>query len=211
MAAKKQEPTKVVITAPTMKNVSFRIKGTAPYVQGRFSKKAMDAMMRKMELGSQAKKGLAREPRDFDADYHGAMHMSTDGWLGMPATGFRNALISSCRLVGFAMTRAKLSIFVHADGFDAVDGIPLIRIDGEPERLDMLVKNATGVADIRVRPMWREWQANLRIRYDEDQFSAEDIANLIMRVGMQVGIGQGRPDSENSAGVGWGLFEIVNA
>jgi hypothetical protein len=29
-------------------------------------------------------------------------------------------------------------------------------------------------------------------------------------VGRQVGIGEGRPDSRNSCGMGWGLFEIVN-
>jgi len=42
------------------------------------------------------------------------------------------------------------------DGFDKIDGVPLIRLQGKPERTDMAVRNATGVADIRVRPMWRE-------------------------------------------------------
>jgi hypothetical protein len=27
--------------------------------------------------------------------------------------------------------------------------------------------------------------------------------------GMQVGIGEGQPDSKNSAGMGWGLFELA--
>lgn len=39
-------------------------------------------------------------------------------------------------------------------------------------------------------------------------FSHNDIVNLMMRVGQQVGIGEGRPDSKNSAGMGWGLFDI---
>jgi hypothetical protein len=30
----------------------------------------------------------------------------------------------------------------------------------------------------------------------------------IARVGQQVGICEGRPDSKNSAGMGWGLFDI---
>jgi hypothetical protein len=107
------------------------------------------------------------------------------------------------------MTLAKLSIFFEADGFDAVDGTPLIRIIGEPEVCEMPVRNATGVIDIRVRPMWREWSATLRIRYDLDQFSQTDVANLLQRVGMQVGIGEGRPDSKSSSGLGWGLFKIA--
>jgi hypothetical protein len=35
--------------------------------------------------------------------------------------------------------------------------------------------------------------------------------NLLARVGMQVGIGEGRPDSRESAGIGFGLFRIADA
>jgi hypothetical protein len=41
-------------------------------------------------------------------------------------------------------------------------------------------------------------------------FSLDDISNLLMRVGLQVGLGEGRPDSKKSAGMGWGTFEISN-
>ena len=37
----------------------------------------------------------------------------------------------------------------------------------------------------------------------------EDVANLIMRAGMQAGIGEGRPFSKESAGIGYGLFEVM--
>ncbi|MCX8016490.1 MAG: hypothetical protein N2690_01110 [Rhodocyclaceae bacterium] len=198
----------VVIKPPRIETAQFRIIGTAPYVQARFSGKAMQAMMSKMMAGSTARGKKTREARDFDEDYRQAMHVSTEGWHGIPASAFRQAMISACRLVGFKMTLAKLSIFVEADGFDAVDGIPLIKLDGTPERIDMAVRNATGVADIRVRPMWREWSANVRVRYDADQFTIDDVTNLMARVGMQVGIGEGRPDSRESAGLGWGTFKI---
>jgi hypothetical protein len=32
--------------------------------------------------------------------------------------------------------------------------------------------------------------------------------NLFNRVGQQVGVGEGRPDSRNSAGMGMGLFNV---
>jgi hypothetical protein len=47
------------------------------------------------------------------------------------------------------------------------------------------------------------------VSFDADQFALGDIGNLLVRVGMQVGIGEGRPDSKKSAGMGWGLFEVV--
>jgi hypothetical protein len=49
----------------------------------------------------------------------------------------------------------------------------------------------------------------LNMRWDADQFSADDIINLLMRVGLQVGIGEGRYDSKKSAGLGWGGFEVI--
>ena len=73
----------------------------------------------------------------------------------------------------------------------------------------MAVRNATGVADIRVRPMWREWAADVKVSYDADQFTLQDVTNLMQRVGMQVGIGEGRPDSRDSAGLGWGTFVLA--
>ena len=58
--------------------------------------------------------------------------------------------------------------------------------------------------------MFREgWEADVRIRYDGDQFTASDVVNLLARAGLQVGIGEGRPDSKKSTGMGWGLFEIA--
>ena len=209
MATKKTTgTTQVVIKPPKIELATFNIRGTAPYVQARFSAKAMQAMKSKMEAGTTAKGKKVRAPRDFEDDYNQAMHIATEGWNGIPAGAFRNGMISACRLVGFKMTLAKLSVFIEHDGIDKVDGIPLVRFEGKPERVDMAVRNATGVTDIRIRPMWREWSAKVRVRYDAEQFTIQDITNLMSRVGMQVGIGEGRPDSRMSAGLGWGTFEV---
>ncbi len=198
----------VTIKPANIQTAQFNITGTAPMVQARFSGKAMQAMMAKMALGSVANKSRAKPARDFDDDLEQAKHISVEGWQGIPASAFRQAMISACRLVGFKMTLAKLSVFVQADGFDRIDGIPLIRFEGTPERTEMAVRNATGVADIRIRPMWRQWTSKVRVAYDADQFTLQDVTNLMSRVGLQVGIGEGRPDSRDSAGLGWGTFKL---
>jgi hypothetical protein len=187
---------------------SFTLDGTAPYMQLRFSEKAMHKMQATQEAGTQARSKKTRDARDFAEDYRQAMHLFADGRHGIPAAAFRNAMISACRVVGFKMTMAKLSIFVQADGEDVVDGTPLIEIYGTPEQTILPVRNATGVADLRVRPMWRQWHVQLTIGWDEGQFSLTDIANLLERAGEQVGIGEGRPDSRNSAGLDYGKFKI---
>lgn len=202
------KPERVTITAPKIVTASFNIAGTAPLVQARFSAKAKQMLMRKMADPTSAKGKKVRDARDFDRDCREAMHVTTEGRQGIPAAAFRNAMISACRLIGFKMTLAKLSVFVEADGFDAVDGVPLVHFDGEWERLDMHTRNATGVVDVRVRPMWRQWSANVRVKFDADQFNLADVSNLLLRAGTQVGIGEGRPDSKSSAGIGFGTFEI---
>ena len=200
----------VIIKAPNIQTLNVRITGKAPYMQHRFSKKA--EIMEKQQAGSTSRGKKQRDPRDFEKDFRDAMHTSADGWHGIPAPAIRAALISACRLVGFQMTKAKLSVFVEADGVCVADGTPLVRLDApEPELCTMAVRNETGVVDIRARPLWREWAATVRLSYDADQFTGADVVNLLSRAGLQVGIGEGRPDSKKSAGLGYGLFVVETA
>ena len=109
------------------------------------------------------------------------------------------------------MTYAKLSLFIEAEGYYRDEGIPLVRIIGkEPRMLESMVRvgGITKTVDISVRPQWMQWGAKVVFAYDADQFTANDVVNLLARAGMQVGICEGRPDSSNSTGMGWGTFQL---
>lgn len=200
----------VSITAPDLRVIRVDLVGTEPLVLNRFSQKAIEEMKAKHMAGSTAKSKRKREAKDFEGLFNGARYISEDGWDGVHAGAFRNAMIRACSLVGFKMTLAKLSIFIVADGYDKIDGTPLIRILGPtPERLEIASRNADGTPDIHPRPMWRKWGMRLSVRFDADQFTASDVVNLINRAGQQVGIGEGRPSSKNSNGMGYGLFRVV--
>lgn len=207
MASNSQQ--QIVISAPNMQKARFTLCGTAPLMTARFSKKA--EIMAKQSLGTQQAKRTAREARNFEGEWLEAAYRDPSGWFGVNASAFRNASISACRLVGFKMTIAKLSIFVEADGFDENDFVPLVKLTkGEPKATYMNVRNATGVIDIRARPLWEPgWEVTPVMRWDANQFSLQDVSNLLARVGLQVGIGEGRPDSRDSAGLGYGLFDIM--
>jgi hypothetical protein len=196
-----------IITPPKFGVTDFYIEGAAPLVIERFSKKA--ELMAKMAEGKSAGNKKVRDARDYDKEAEEARYRSAENWEGMNAAAFRAAMISACRLVGFKMTLAKLSTFIEADGYDKNDGVPLVRIYGESQVYTAHTRNATGVVDVRSRPMYRNWAARLRVRYDMDQFKMADVLNLVSRCGMQVGIGAGRPDSKASAGCGFGLFNVV--
>lgn len=211
MAFAKKDDGVAVIKPANILSMTLRIRGTAPLVQNKFSKKARDKMMADMSTPKAAKKGRSeRPPRDYDADFLGAQHLTAAGWNGVPCSAFRAAMIDACRTVGLVMTKAKMSVFVIPDGFDADDGTPLVRVYSAkpPERHEGLVRNDNGSADIRIRPMWREWHADVTLEFDADMITPESVVNLLDRAGRQVGIGEGRPFSKQSVGQGWGTFTI---
>lgn len=201
----------VTVKAPNIQTAVFHIVGTAPLVIHRFSSKTKEQMKQRMETGKAASSKKTREAKATDDLFHEARYISRDGWDGFHAGAIRAALISACRLVGFKMTLAKMSLFVVADGWDKAEPqIPLVRIIGEPVKQEDMARVETGQPYVTVRAAYHDWRAKLTIRFDGDQFTLEDVSNLLMRVGLQVGIGEGRPDSKNSAGMGWGTFEIAD-
>jgi hypothetical protein len=209
-SSKPTSGTALTISAPNFHVAEFTIRGTAPYVQNKFSAKAREMIRQTQEAGSTARSKRQRDPKDFVALYEGATHKAAGGWCGIPAPAFRSAMIEACRMVGYQMTRAKMSVFIQADGFDADDGTPLVRFTkGEPHYSESPVRNQTSI-DIRPRPMWDAgWEARLLVQFDGDQFTLADVANLLQRAGVQVGVGEGRPFSKDSAGMGWGTFTVV--
>lgn len=205
-------PVKSVLIKPlNFEEVVVRIVGDAPYVHSKFSSRTIESMRTAQATGGAEanKRKKNNSKKNFDLLYEEATHFADDGWCGIPASAFRAGVISACRLVNFKMTLAKLSLFITPDGFDRTDGSPLVRIYGKREKHEAVTRLPNGSTDIRARPMWRTWYADVRISWDADQFKAEDVLNLMNRVGAQVGIGEGRPDSKNSYGCGWGTFRVL--
>ena len=209
MSAEKKTAS-VSLTAPNLKTVRFEIVGTAPLVIHRFSAKVKKEMEGKIVEGSTNKK-TKHAPRSIEDICDEARYVSPEGWDGFNAASIRCAMISACRLVNFKMTMAKMSIFCIADGRDAMEPeYALVRIHGKHRVLSMPAVVANGNKYVTIRPIYDTWKADVTIRYDADQFKLDDVANLLSRAGAQVGIGEGRNSSPDSAGMGWGSFKITN-
>lgn len=208
--AQAEEPVQLTITAPNMKELHIGIIGTAPLVTCRFGEKARQMMQDAQEAGTTGKSKKKRDPKDFEALYEEAKHVSADGWCGIPCATFRHAMIDACTLVDFFKTVGKKTIFVEADGWGKADGAALVKITkGEPHMIVSPVRNASGVADLRARAMWDVgWEALVRVNFDADRFTSGDVANLLARAGTQCGICEGRPNGKKSNGCGWGLFKL---
>lgn len=208
-----KEGTIVRVTEMNKEVVHFTIVGTSPYVQRKFSEKAKAEIRAKQAAGGTAKIKKKRSPKDFQQCYEDAQYKPKNGkWPNgaIPATAIRAAMISACRVVDFVMTQAKQLFFIEADGYDKDERTPLIKITkGKPTYFEQALRISNGNPDISARPLWEEgWEAKVRITYDADKFTLEDVTNLLSRAGSQVGIGEGRMASRVCAGLGWGAFKI---
>jgi hypothetical protein len=207
---KKESTVSIVISPPKMESICVTIEGITPYVQNRFSAKAFEAMKEKQE--SETKEKPKRAAKDFKEMYLDATHRGMHGEYGIPASALRSAMIAACRVTASKMTMAKLSVFVEANAVDKIDGIPLVKFNAgfEPHYSEHHVR-FHGTFDIHARPMWDPgWRMDVTITYDADVFSRTTVINLLARAGHQVGVGEGRPFSKDSDGMGWGTFKLLN-
>ena len=202
----------MIISAPKFDMAIFEIKGKpgCPLVVNRFNQKLLEAA--EVSNGKKAPKKRYSPEEQFDM----ARYKHEDGWDGFNATSIRKACITACKLCGYKMTMAQLSVFVVPNGWDSIEPqIPLIRIDKEPRMQRDVARVQSGVSKkpyLCHRPAYDDWSSKVQMRWDADQFNVTDIANLMTRVGDQIGIGEGRPDASSSggAGMGWGLFDIIS-
>lgn len=198
---------RITISEPNFQTIKFRIVGTAPLMIHKFSSPMRSRIKDAQTAKDKVKK--AREPKDYEAEFNGARYISGQGWDGMYAGAIRNAMIGAARYVdGLQMTKSKGLFFVKAQGFDKDDGTPLVRIFGKVAHDTRPVRLESGVADLRNRPRYDQWYCDIEVDYDADAVSSTDVANLLHRAGVSVGLCEGRPASSNSFGIGFGTFTV---
>jgi hypothetical protein len=204
----KASVTRISISEPNFQSIKFKIIGTAPLMIHKFGSPMRNRIQEAQTAKDKVKK--ARAPKDYEAEFNGARYVSSEGWDGFYAGALRNSMIAAARYVdGLQMTKSKGLFFVQAQGFDRDDGTPLVRIQGcKPVHDTRPVRLESGVADLRNRPRYDKWFAEVVIDFDADAVTATDVANLLHRAGAQVGLCEGRPGSTNSFGIGFGTFKV---
>lgn len=190
--------TSVEIKQFQIKQAIIRIKGISPLIVHKFDQKITLEIEAKQQGKSKTEKHKIRKP---EMDFEGAKHKSPLGFDGFPAGGFKKSLIRGAKMTGLVMKDAQMSFFVKAD----CEETQLVKIDGKCRMRTDMVRVGMGSADVRYRPEYIDWSANLTIEYNEGLISLDQITQMTEAAGYGCGIGDWRPER----GGGYGRFELV--
>lgn len=163
--------------------------GDTPLITHRWSEKAKKSMLDKqMKKAKQAK-----EAKDPDQDFRESLYVLEDGSFGFPAIGFKAAAVTACTSIG-GITKVAARQAFHVEG-------EYVKILGsEPTMREDMVRIAMGTADLRYRGQFDPWWTVLRMKYNANVFSAEQLLNMLNTAGFAVGVGEWRPEKDGPYG-----------
>ncbi len=183
----------IAIPAILMDTIEVPIVGKTPLIS-----QAWDPLEVERIIASQTGKAPSpkKEPRDPEREYEATKYKLPDGRCGLPVSAFKKAMVRAGKAVGLVMTDARGIFFVEGEG-DPVT--PLVPIEGEPYmRTDMCTIKGTVMP--RFRACFPEWTATVKITYDTQMISIEQIVHLLNRAGETVGVGGWRPEKSGNFG-----------
>lgn len=205
MATKKDAPvsaTAVQIDSIDSERILVPIIGTSPLIVNNFSAKSRQQM-----LDAQQGKKKVKVNRDPRAEYEAAFYriLEDDGTesFGMPVTSFKAATIGAARYYDKSVSMTALRQYLFMRGIlTKADPQPLVKIHGEPEMREDVVRlgGPSRSADLRFRPMFPEWTAELDITFVRSSISQSSVLSLIDAGGMGVGVGEWRPERRGEFG-----------
>lgn len=184
--------------------------GDTPLIVHAWSEKAKREM-----LDKQMKKAKgAKEAKSPEEDFQQSLYRIEGGGYGFPSVGFKAAAVTACTSVGgitkVAARQAFRVVGEQAMVKSAFNGMlmrtDLVRIDGPPpEMREDMVRVGMGTADIRYRGQFFPWSATIRVLYNANVLSAEQIVNLFNTAGFGVGIGEWRSEKDGQ----YGAFHVA--
>ena len=201
MAPKKTDVSQTIDIQPLKQAVArFRIIGTERLVMNKMSSKAMQGLL----VGS--KKKTAREKQEIKhhprAEFRAAAHTMRSGptLFGIPTVAIKAAMCTAAlETEGINKTAARRLLYLPGE-YVSCYGTPTLRMD--------VVRSAdmNRTPDIRTRPSFPKWGAEVEIRFAVPQLSIRSVASLLNNAGFLIGLLENRMEKGKAA---WGAFRIL--
>lgn len=191
---KKSGNKKIELKQMNWKTVEIRIRGITDLLMERDDGTCAEYYDKK-----KGQKVVKEDTRLEEEKVEGKIHHTDGDRVGFPSSGFSTGM----RKVAYSESNdSSMSMRVK----EAIRFLePMVPIEYE----EMVINNEIGTrgrspAKI-MRPQFKNWTAVLKIRYDADLISLEQIVNLINKTGVRRGIGGWRPEK----GGEYGQYEVV--
>ena len=185
--AGKSDAEEVKLAGLAVDHITLRLVGLSPLIVHKWSEKAKKQMLDKqMKVASQGK--AAKDP---EQDYRESLYIRDDGSYGFPAVAFKAAAVRAGTYCDMKMVFLRGAFHVEGD---------LVRIEGEPEPREDMVRVGMGTADIRYRPQFPKWATELDITYNSRALTVGQLVNLFEIAGFAVGVGEWRPEKDGQFG-----------
>ena len=175
--------------------ISISVKSTTPLIMHKWSEKAKLMMRDKQQKGTKTK---AREIRKPEQEAEEATYVNDHGEVGIPALAFKASLIGAAHKdLGIERTLVRKSLFLQCSDRNQVIAFteaaePVIRED--------MVRVGAGSSDLRYRPEFSWWKAEVSFEIDAELLQPSDVTSLIERAGFGIGICEWRPEKGGEFG-----------
>lgn len=205
MARKAKTETEQQIVIPAMKIEICRLKvvGDSSLICHAWSEKA-----KRMMLEKQTKRATAgREVRDPFKEFVDSLYWLTpkpenptmedvmNARFGFPGIAFKSAAIEGAYQGGIVNKKTMLRAAFHViDDLIEIEGIPTIREDM------VIIGGQQQTADLRYRGEFKDWSALIRIQFNANVVSVEQLANFFNVGGFSCGVGEWRPQRDGTYG-----------
>lgn len=179
-------------------DITIGIRGTSPIIMHAWSEKAKASL----RLTAAERRKVKKTKRDPKGESDAAEYRTADGKPGLPAMAVKSALISVAHKdIGLEKTLLRKSLYIVCDDPNGV--IPFTNKPKRRVREDM-VRVGAGATDLRYRPEFTGWEADIVLRINYDALNENDLVNLMNLAGFGSGLGEWRPEK----GGDMGRFEI---
>lgn len=211
-----QENKPVTIGGIKLATIDIKLRGTSPLLVHAWSEKAIRMIQDKQgKVAKQAKEARNPDWEVVDSLYWitgkpsspaalakmGLQKALDGGKFALPACVFKHTAVAACSFVdGMTKVIARGAFHVIGKTYPHIAG-QWVEIDGPaPRRHDAMVRIGMGTADVRYRGEFPEWSVVVRVNYNANVISPEQIVNLYNIAGFSCGVGEHRPSCDGSCG-----------
>lgn len=195
-----EESAEISIVPLKMATVKLRIIGNTPMFQNRMAAKVKQGLL--VGGGKKTKAERAHIKHHPLQEFRDAAEIIPGGptALGVKVTAIKAAMTEAAlETPGLTKTSAQRLLFMPGD-FAPLYGTPLLRMD-VTRSADM---NRT--PDIRTRPFFPKWGAEITVRFVTPQLSITSVVTLLCNAGVIMGIGDFRQGKGKG---GFGSFRVL--